>query len=62
MNKDTKEVTAEIFFQKINEDSLYDELQAPLLLAVLYFLFQLPFFKKTVFKYLRMIQPRACFH
>ena len=33
-------------------DSLYDELQAPLLLAVLYFLFQLPFFKKTVFKYL----------
>jgi len=33
-------------------DSLYDELQAPLLLAVLYFLFQLPFFKKIIFKYL----------
>lgn len=33
-------------------DSLYDEIQAPLLLAVLYFLFQLPFFKKLVFKYL----------
>jgi hypothetical protein len=33
-------------------DSLYDELQAPLLLAVLYFLFQLPFFKKLVFQYL----------
>ena len=33
-------------------DSLYDELQAPLLLAILYFLFQLPFFKKSVFKYL----------
>jgi hypothetical protein len=33
-------------------DSLYDELQGPLLLAVLYFLFQLPFFKKNVFKYL----------
>jgi hypothetical protein len=32
-------------------DSLYDELQAPLLLSVLYFLFQLPFFKKTIFKY-----------
>ena len=32
-------------------DSLYDELQAPLLLSVLYFLFQLPFFKKSVFKY-----------
>jgi hypothetical protein len=33
-------------------DSIYDELQAPLLLAVLYFLFQLPFFKKLIFKYL----------
>ncbi len=33
-------------------DALYDEMQAPLLLAVLYFLFQLPIFKKTVFKYL----------
>ena len=33
-------------------DSMYDELQGPLLLAVLYFLFQLPFFKKLVFKYL----------
>jgi hypothetical protein len=33
-------------------DSLYDEIQAPLLLAVLYFLFQLPFFKKAVYKYL----------
>ena len=33
-------------------DSIYDELQAPLLLAVLYFLFQLPFFKKNIFKYL----------
>jgi hypothetical protein len=33
-------------------DSIYDELQGPLLLAVLYFLFQLPFFKKNLFKYL----------
>jgi hypothetical protein len=33
-------------------DSLYDELQAPLLLAILYFLFQLPIFKKYVYKYL----------
>ena len=33
-------------------DNIYDELQAPLLLAVLYFLFQLPIFKKNVFKYL----------
>uniref|UniRef100_A0A6C0KQK3 Uncharacterized protein n=1 Tax=viral metagenome TaxID=1070528 RepID=A0A6C0KQK3_9ZZZZ len=33
-------------------DSLYDELQGPILLAVLYFLFQLPFLKKLIFKYL----------
>jgi hypothetical protein len=33
-------------------DDMYNEIQTPLLLAVLYFLFQLPFFKKTVFKYL----------
>ena len=33
-------------------DSIYDELQAPLLLAVLYFLFQLPFFKRGILKYL----------
>ena len=32
-------------------DNLYDEIQGPLLLAVLYFLFQLPFFKKNIFKY-----------
>ena len=33
-------------------DSLYDEIQTPLLLSVLYFLFQLPVFKKTLFTYL----------
>jgi hypothetical protein len=40
--------------EKMNNslDSIYDELQAPLLLAILYFLFQLPFFKKNVNKYL----------
>lgn len=38
--------------QQNSLDSIYDELQAPLLLAVLYFLFQLPFFKKNIFKYL----------
>ena len=35
-------------------DSMYDELQTPLLLAVLFFLFQLPFFKKYLFAYLPM--------
>jgi hypothetical protein len=33
-------------------DELYNEIQTPLLLAVLYFLFQLPFFKKFLYKYL----------
>jgi hypothetical protein len=33
-------------------DDMYNEIQTPLLIAVLYFLFQLPFFKKFLFKYL----------
>jgi len=33
-------------------DSMYDELQTPLLLCVLFFLFQLPFFKKHLFVYI----------
>ena len=32
-------------------DKAYDEIQAPLLLAVLYFLFQLPFFRRFLFNY-----------
>jgi len=32
-------------------DNFYDTLQLPLLIAVLYFLFQLPIFKQTLFKY-----------
>ena len=32
-------------------DDIYGEIQNPLLLAVLYFLFQLPFFRKLLFKY-----------
>ena len=36
-------------------DSLYDELQIPLLLIVLYFTFQLPIFKTTLFKYLPLL-------
>jgi len=34
-----------------NLDQLYDEMQIPLLIAVLFFLFQLPIFKKTLFTY-----------
>jgi len=33
-------------------DSFYDEFQTPLLLAILYFIFQLPIFKKFWFNYL----------
>ena len=32
-------------------DEMYSEIQNPLLLAVLYFLFQLPFFRKLLFRY-----------
>jgi hypothetical protein len=34
-----------------NLDILYDEIQTPLLLIILYFIFQLPIFKTTIFKY-----------
>lgn len=33
-------------------DSLYSEIQIPLLLVMLYFIFQLPIFKNTLFKYI----------
>jgi hypothetical protein len=33
-------------------DDMYNEIQTPLLIAVLYFLFQLPFFKKILFSYI----------
>ena len=32
-------------------DDMYNEIQTPVLLAVLYFLFQLPFFRKNLFTY-----------
>lgn len=32
-------------------DQLYDEIQTPLLIAVLYFLFQLPIFKRYLYKF-----------
>jgi hypothetical protein len=32
-------------------DELYDEIQVPLLISVLYFLFQLPIFKKYLYKF-----------
>lgn len=44
--------------EKVTRDSLddlYTEIQGPLLLAVLYFLFQLPFFKKFLFQYFTIL-------
>jgi len=38
-----------------NLDDLYNEIQMPLLIAILYFLFQLPIFKKYMFIYLPML-------
>ena len=32
-------------------DEMYNEIQTPLLIAVLYFLFQLPIFKKMLYSY-----------
>jgi hypothetical protein len=37
--------------QKNSLDDIYNEIQVPILLAVLYFLFQLPFFRKFLFSY-----------
>ena len=36
-------------------EDIYNEMQNPLLLAVLYFLFQLPVFKKVLFKYFSVL-------
>jgi hypothetical protein len=36
-------------------DSLYDEIHTPLLLVILYFIFQLPIFKKMIFKYISFL-------
>lgn len=43
--------------EKINNslDSLYDEIQTPILLGILYFLFQLPVVKRSVFKYMSFL-------
>jgi hypothetical protein len=36
-------------------DAVYDELQTPLLISILYFLFQLPILKQTLFKYVPLL-------
>jgi hypothetical protein len=51
-----KDEPIEITYQQENitnsMDKLYDELQTPLLLGILYFIFQLPIFKRTLYKYI----------
>ena len=37
--------------QESSLDQLYDEIQVPLLICILYFLFQLPIFRRLLFKY-----------
>ena len=37
--------------QRDSLDEMYSELQTPFLLAVLYFMFQLPFFRRYLYKY-----------
>ena len=36
-------------------DTVYDEFQTPLLISILYFLFQLPILKQTLFKYIPLL-------
>lgn len=47
-------------YKKINQshnrlDDIYNDIQIPILLAVIYFLFQLPIFRKTLFHYLPLL-------
>lgn len=51
-NDEIEEEYNQIYKNSNSLDKLYDELQIPLLLIVLYFIFQLPIFKITLFKYL----------
>jgi hypothetical protein len=37
---------------KIKQDEIYDQLQTPLMISILFLIFQLPIFNKTLFKYL----------
>lgn len=39
------------FYKNQSIDDIYNEIQMPLLIVVIYFLFQLPFFKKNLFQY-----------
>lgn len=54
-NDETNEDMIEKYNRQMNRqnsvDDMYNEIQTPLLLGVLYFLFQLPFFRRFLFNY-----------
>jgi len=58
-HKNTPDVIVEKYIQQEETrntmDAIYDEIQTPLLLTVLYFLFQLPIFKKNLLYYLPLL-------
>jgi hypothetical protein len=58
-NNENMEDLIQNYNKKINKndslEEIYNEMQSPLLLAVLYFLFQLPVFKKILFKYFSVL-------
>jgi hypothetical protein len=58
-NNDNMDIMIQNYNKKRNNndslEDIYNEMQNPLLLAVLYFLFQLPFFKKLLFKYFSIL-------
>jgi hypothetical protein len=56
--ENSSEIVNDYNKNQVNQNSLdeiYNEIQVPLLLAVLYFLFQLPFFRKFLFSYLPIL-------
>lgn len=58
-NNENMENMIQNYNKKMNKndslEDIYNEMQNPLLLAVLYFLFQLPIFKKLLFKYFSVL-------
>ena len=58
-NNENMENMIQNYNKKMNKndslEDIYNEMQNPLLLAVLYFLFQLPVFKKILFKYFSVL-------
>ena len=56
---ETPEETIQTYNKNVHReeslDTLYNQIQIPLLLSILYFIFQLPIVKNTLFKYLPVL-------